>query len=269
MGKRGGSIFRTIGTLFWLIAIAGGVLGLLRVNNISNAEDLYNYAKGWSDYSDSCYGDGKDGEVWICEGKEPPANSSTDGNGGSSTETPEKPNSGEYNQILSQLNAIPTKPAAGVKYSRSEWKHWSDFDKNGCDTREEVLIRDGKNTKTDPKTCRVIAGEWFSIYDKKSFIESQSLDIDHIIPLNYAAQHGGNGWSAQQKEIFANDMSQLIAVSANSNRKKSDKGPSEYMPPNKAHWCDYSTTWVKTATKYKLWITEADKKVLRTGLESC
>lgn len=268
--KRGGnSVFRTAGTIFWLLAIAGGILAFFRVNNINNAEDLYNYAKSWSDYSDSCYGDGKNGEVWICDENGKPSGSNSGGDNTKPTTPPTETEVKEYNQLQAQLNAIPTKPAAGVKYSRSEWKHWSDFDKNGCDTREEVLLRDGKNTKTDPKTCRVIRGEWFSIYDKKSFIESQSLDIDHIVPLNYAAQHGGNGWSAQQKEAFANDMSQLIAVSANSNRRKSDKGPSEYMPPNKEYWCEYSSTWIKTVSKYNLWITVDDKKMLQTALESC
>ena len=261
-GGMGGSLT----TIVLLFVVAGGVLGWARVNNINSVPSAYEYFKSWSDKADECYGDGT---KWNCKGniktpdpKKIKLPKLPDASG--------KPSAPQPNNaaLLAQLEQIPVKAAGSEPYNRAEWKHWS-IVSGACDTRETVLKNQGSNVVADPSTCRAVSGSWIDPYAGEKFTDSSKLDIDHVIPLNYAAQHGGNQWSSQVKEQFANDMSQLLAASASENRKKSDKGPGKYMPPNKDFVCTYSTIWVQTAIKYGVWIEVADKAALVKGIREC
>lgn len=164
-------------------------------------------------------------------------------------------------------NAKTEDAAKNAGYKRSQWRHWIG---EPCDTRDNVLMAQGKNVKVTKtaSTCKVTSGEWESPYDGKKFTDPSGMDIDHMIPLGYAALHGGQAWSPAKKQQFANDTTQLIAVSANANRSKSDKGPSEYMPRD-SYKCQYARVWVATATKYGVSLTKKDKDVLSSTLKNC
>lgn len=184
-----------------------------------------------------------------------------------------------------------------VEYSRSEWKHWTGLKERPCwNTREEVLYRDAypgslvyidkqmNVTEDHKKACAIgrpvvindkvridtkNSGEWIDPYSGKKMTSSNEVDIDHVIPLSYAAKNGGQAWDETRKEKFANDLDNLLATSAKENRAKGDKGPSDYMPPYKAYHCQYAKTFTTVAYKYDLTITNADYKVLKGALESC
>lgn len=184
-----------------------------------------------------------------------------------------------------------------VKYSRSEWKHWANMDGKSCwNTREEVLNRDAKpetiiyvdkqmNVTDDyDKACAIgkpveidgktridteNSGEWVDPYSGRKITSSSDIDIDHIVPLSYAAKHGGQEWDKDLKEQFANDLENLLATSAKENRSKGDKGPSEYMPSYKAYHCQYSKAFIYISDKYSLSITKDDYKSLENTLKSC
>ncbi|WP_435853827.1 GmrSD restriction endonuclease domain-containing protein [Streptomyces sparsogenes] len=51
------------------------------------------------------------------------------------------------------------------------------------------------------------------------------LDIDHVVPLKEARRSGAAAWTTEDRKAFANDLvhSQLIAVSARSNRSKAER----------------------------------------------
>ncbi len=169
--------------------------------------------------------------------------------------------------VLATLNSIKVAPAQNVKYVRSQWKHWSDLTGNGCDTREDVLIASGENVQTDPKTCKVLSGTWHEQYTPQVFTDPNKMDLDHVVPLAWAAANGGNDWDLNKKEQFANDQGNLILASASENRKKGDKGPSGYLPPNEAFQCTYVTHFVNTVAKWGLTIPQADKDAAESVLK--
>jgi len=75
-------------------------------------------------------------------------------------------------------------------YDRSLFKHWIDADKDGCDTRAEVLIEEAiVKPKVGPK-CKLTGGKWLSAYDGKTVINSSLLDVDHMVPLAEAWRSG-------------------------------------------------------------------------------
>lgn len=45
-------------------------------------------------------------------------------------------------------------------YDRTLFKHWIDTDKNGCDTRKEVLIAEGGFSQPEHVTGALQAGAW-------------------------------------------------------------------------------------------------------------
>lgn len=183
----------------------------------------------------------------------------------------------------SKLNALTVANAGGVAYNRDEWKHWANV--RSCWTvREEVLATEAvagslvlkdanKQVTTDlASACEIVSGKWVDPYGGDTYTNPGDLDIDHMIPLNYAAQHGGQAWDSAKKANYANNLDyadHLIAVEKGANRSKSDKGPSEWKPSDKGNWCTYSQNWINISSTWNLSTTEKDVKALKEMLATC
>jgi len=170
--------------------------------------------------------------------------------------------------VLGQLS-IDDNPRPPTPYSRDDWSHWDDLDGNGCDTRQDVLLRDTRVAATTGAGCSVIGGDWYSIYDAAVAYTPGDFDIDHVVPLADAHASGGWRFGAEQRRQYANDMSNLIAVSAESNRTKSAQRPDEWRPAMQDSWCFTATTWVATKVKYSLTVTTSERDALGQMLETC
>lgn len=164
--------------------------------------------------------------------------------------------------VLSLLAKIKVEKEQPAGYSRSLFKHWTDADGDGCDTREEVLISESSSpAQVDAYGCKVIEGNWLSPYDNMAHTNPSDLDIDHMVPLKEAWDSGANSWSASQRQLFANDLSDsrtLIAVTARQNRSKSDRDPSNWIPPNAQYTCTYLTQWVAIKFRWKLSMDQSE-----------
>jgi hypothetical protein len=161
-------------------------------------------------------------------------------------------------------------------YDRKLFKHWVDADKNGCDTRKDVLIAEAIIKPKIGAKCVLSGGTWVSSYDNKTFKGSGSgLDVDHMVPLAEAWRSGAWQWTPEEREKFANDLQDervLIAVSATSNRSKSDKDPANWLPKgSKDAVCDYVFNWVAIKYRFSLTIDPKERKAIeRITLEpSC
>lgn len=159
-------------------------------------------------------------------------------------------------------------------YSRSLFKHWVDADNDGCNTREEVLISESSSrAQVDAYGCKVIEGNWFSPYDNVAHTNPSELDIDHMVPLKEAWDSGARNWSSSQRQLFANDLSDpraLIAVTAGQNRSKSDRDPSNWIPPNPQYLCTYLTEWVAIKFRWRLSMDPSEfGRVKNLLAESC
>lgn len=163
---------------------------------------------------------------------------------------------------LSVLATIAVQNEYKTGYSRSFFKHWIDANGNGCDTREEVLIAESQGKpQVDAYGCKVIEGDWLSPYDNVMHTNPSDLDIDHMVPLKEAWDSGAWNWTAAQRQTFANDLSDpraLIAVTAGQNRSKSDRDPSNWIPPQKSYVCTYLSEWVAIKAKWKLSMDQSE-----------
>ena len=146
-------------------------------------------------------------------------------------------------------------------YDRSDWPHWSDLDRDGCDTRCEVL-----------STERRSDGSWYSVFDGLVSTAAREFDIDHLVPLAEAHESGGWNWDRATRQRFANDEGyehSLIAVSASSNRSKGKRDPAEWLPPDAGSHCFYADAWVRVKHRWSLSLDSAEAGALRQILDGC
>lgn len=163
-------------------------------------------------------------------------------------------------------------PDSMTGYSRRQFgTAWKDVDRNGCDTRNDILARDLKDIGKRGK-CVVISGKLHDPYtgDDITFAKAQAtkVQIDHIFPLGLAWQMGADHWTEDKRTKLANDRENLLAVSGRPNEQKSDKGPSEWKP-RKAYECTYAEKFINVADDYELHVARADKAALQDMLGTC
>jgi hypothetical protein len=155
-------------------------------------------------------------------------------------------------------------------YSRSAFKHWIDADKDGCNTRAEVLIEEATVKPKIGKKCVLTGGRWLSPYDNKVTTKFSDLDIDHLVPLAEAWRSGAWAWSSAQRQAFANDLSEsraLVAVSLSLNRSKGDKDVANWLP--KVNICQYFESWIIVKKKYALTVDSVEAARLNVGIKDC
>ena len=95
---------------------------------------------------------------------------------------------------LAQLAALPSVPGtAAAKYERSAFGDaWYDQDRNGCDTRNDILGRDliDITVKDNTNGCKVLTGTLLDPYTGETidFVSgvdtSVEVQIDHVVPLS-------------------------------------------------------------------------------------
>ncbi|WP_031102252.1 MULTISPECIES: HNH endonuclease family protein [unclassified Streptomyces] len=174
--------------------------------------------------------------------------------------------------VQDALAQLPVRTEDRTGYERTKFKHWVDADKDGCNTRAEVLKAEAVVAPEQGASCRLSGGAWFSPYDDRFIQGPGGLDIDHRVPLAEAWDSGASDWSAQEREEYANDLGDdrsLIAVSAASNRSKADQDPSTWLPPAVGYRCQYVTDWVATKMRWGLNVDTDEKAAINEVLDNC
>lgn len=156
--------------------------------------------------------------------------------------------------------------AWSAEYDRSTWPHWDDFDRDCFDTRQEILLAESLVPATYDD-CRVTGGVWVDLYGGGVITNPSLLDVDHVVPLHWAHEHGAESWSETLKRLFANDPENLIAVGRSANRSKGSRGPAEYLPD--LYRCEYVRRWRLLLGKYQLVPTLADASALLSTGARC
>jgi hypothetical protein len=154
---------------------------------------------------------------------------------------------------------------------------WTDVDRNGCDTRNDVLRRDLKSffLKSGTHGCLVLSGTLHDPYSGTTiaFVRGKStsstVQIDHVVPLSDAWQKGAQQWSTPRRTAFANDLLNLLAVDGPTNQRKSDGDAATWLPPDKTYRCAYAARQIAVKVKYGVWVTSAERDALARILATC
>lgn len=165
--------------------------------------------------------------------------------------------------FLTFLLMVLTIPDANA-YKRSDYKIWSDFNKNCFNTRHDILIERAISV-TLIKDCKILDGKWIDSYDGKELTNLQLIDIDHVIPLYYADKHG---LANDLKPVFGNDIDNLLITSAKHNRTKGSKGIYQWHPEH-PYLCKYAKIWQDIGYKYNLTFDKDDDVFIFKTLLEC
>jgi hypothetical protein len=186
----------------------------------------------------------------------------------------EKVETGEYVQILTLVAKLEVKDEEkSDSYSRDRFRHWVNVE-GKCSARQYTLREESliKVSYSDEAECVVSSGKWLSLYDGVTLTDPSGVDIDHMVPLKEAWESGAHSWNDAKRRSYANDIGDprsLIAVSAKSNRSKSDRDPQDWMPTEKSYTCTYIADWVAVKYRWNLSIDMKEREALISYAEEC
>ena len=180
----------------------------------------------------------------------------------------QEPSAGESQALLAAQALVERGRSATTNYSRDAFgSAWKDVDRNGCDTRNDILGRDFTTAiyKDGTNDCKVIGGTWTDPYSNESYTfaeQPSEAQIDHVVSLSNAWQMGADLWTEEMRTEFANDPLNLIVTVASLNRQKSDSNAASWLPPYKPGRCDFIARQVAVKTKWQLFVTSSEKSVM-------
>ncbi len=186
------------------------------------------------------------------------------------------PLSGAAASALGSLEVKGRAPKSG--YSRAQFgQAWADVDRNGCDTRNDILTRDLQNVtfKAGTRNCVVLTGDYLEPYTGEHVFftrgqgTSAAVEIDHVVALSNAWQTGAQQMDPDTRLRYANDPLVLLAVDGPANQQKSDGDAATWLPANKAFRCSYIARQIAIKAKYHLWATAPEKDAMVRVLSAC
>ncbi|WP_407565921.1 HNH endonuclease family protein [Streptomyces sp. 184] len=174
--------------------------------------------------------------------------------------------------VRTAIERLPVAAESREGYDRDLFRHWVDADRDGCHTRSEVLLAEAVGAPEVGSGCRLTGGRWYSYYDDAYVDGPRGLDIDHLVPLAESWDSGASNWDAKRREAYANDLdtdASLIAVTARSNRSKSDQDPATWWVPAEGASCRYLGEWVATKLRWDLRVDDAELAALKERAADC
>ena len=178
--------------------------------------------------------------------------------------------------VLETLAVKGRAPKTG--YTRAQFgPAWADVDRNGCDTRNDILKRDLTSITYRAKTrnCVVESGTLVDRYSGETInfvkgnISSMEVQIDHVVALSNAWQTGAFKLTAEQRKALSNDPLNLFAVKGRLNSQKGDGDAATWLPPLKSFRCNYVAQQIAVKAKYSLWVTAPEKAAMVSILSKC
>jgi hypothetical protein len=188
----------------------------------------------------------------------------------------EEQESGMATALLETLAVKGRAPKTG--YTRAQFgPAWADVDRNGCDTRNDILKRDLTSITYRAKTrnCVVESGTLVDRYSGETInfvkgnISSMEVQIDHVVALSNAWQTGAFKLTAEQRKALSNDPLNLFAVKGRLNSQKGDGDAATWLPPLKSFRCSYVAQQIAVKAKYSLWVTAPEKAAMVSILAKC
>ena len=180
-------------------------------------------------------------------------------------------------EAATALAALPVKGRAPkTGYDRDEFgPAWKDVDRNGCDTRNDILARDLVDETVRNGRCVVLTGTLHDPYTGKTIAfqrgktTSDDVQIDHVVALSNAWQTGAQQLDLPTREQLGNDPLNLQAIDGPTNNARGDADVATWLPPNRAAWCRYVARQVAVKAKYRLWVTAAERDAIARVLGRC
>lgn len=156
----------------------------------------------------------------------------------------------------------------GAKANQWDYIYQRDFNRDTIQISDDGDVLYGE-LDNDPYSGQQI------IYKKG---DTSSVDIEHVVARSEAWDSGAYQWTQEQRDVFANDPLELIAVDSSMNRSHGEKDAANWLPShgnglfphgNPSYDCKYVARQIAVKAKYKLTVDQAEKTAMQHTLASC
>ena len=150
---------------------------------------------------------------------------------------------------------------------------------NPCNSTDYVLTRDLVDVQRSATShCFISAGALFDPYTaswawylrgNSRLIQLNQVALDHVVSLSNAWFTGASAWGQGELNGFQNDPLNLLAATTADVTAKADRDAAGWLPANPPGRCLYAVDQVAVKTKYRLWVTSAERTALQHVLQGC
>jgi len=159
-------------------------------------------------------------------------------------------------------------PGLADQYKRAKFQKSGWSTKGGMTIRHQILAARamGKFILYDNGSSKkVVLGTWRDemtglVYRAEN--PFRLLEIDHLIPLKWAWDHGAENWDYAKRNKFANDRRFLLITAKSVNGSKSEKGADLYLPINRDLACTYLVKFQEGVMEYDLKPTASESTLM-------
>ena len=164
---------------------------------------------------------------------------------------------------------------ADTPYSRGLYRAggWPDSDGDCQNNRTEVLLAEATGPiEFRADGCAVLTGQWIDPFSGTELTHTNTLAINHLVPLAEAHRAGAWEWSSARRAEFAADVDNpqtLVVVSTPIDQGKGDRRPDQWRPPLRSAWCGYAVDWIAVKTRWDLAFVASETDALHDMLDTC
>ena len=181
--------------------------------------------------------------------------------------------------VLSSMALFAYNDSCTDTYEREDWKHWSDFDNDGINTRHEELIAESLSDVTMTATGRSVSeGLWDLVYTTGQTNSPGDLDAEHSPPLGLAhciVDSMGLSLDENTREEFANHPTLTFVADKGENRARGAKSWADspwgegWFPSNRNMHCPWIAIQIQLRNEYGMGITSDEKSIAERVLSEC
>lgn len=183
---------------------------------------------------------------------------------------------------LDALSSLPVieqaRSLSETPYDRAFFgQEWMDVDRNGCDTRNDMLRRDLDDLVVREGThgCVAYSGRFVDPYTAETFYfergsgNAGELHVDHIVALSDAWRKGAADWNEETRVEFANDPMNLVVTFGDINMSKGANDAGAWLPPHQPAHCAFAVHVVWVKDRYNLAVSQNEAITLGDVLDEC
>ena len=161
-----------------------------------------------------------------------------------------------------------------ITYDRDAWGDWPYLERRGdCpwDLRMMLIADSARQSggTVELEDCRIVTADIIDAYTGEIMMDvpGEHVEIDHLVPLRHAHNHGAAGWTDDQRRRYYTWTYNLRVVHRSTNRSKGSKPPWEWSPD--VNRCDYVRTWASVKTMHGLAVPLREAKWIGATLRNC
>ncbi|MFE6966702.1 DUF1524 domain-containing protein [Agromyces sp. NPDC057679] len=163
------------------------------------------------------------------------------------------------------------RPASGFTAAEFGPK-WTDTNRNGCSTVDDILVRDLTDVKADG--CKVLSGSFTDPFTGQpgTYLRGtkpRTVAVERVVGLESSWSAGTSRWEMPDRARFANDPLNLIAVTPASSKDRAGRTADLWQPADHTYRCGFAARQVAVKAKYQLTVTTAERAALTAALDSC